>query len=69
MPGSIAIVFPITNCGITHWEHLGLGSIAGATESELAMKHHFIILGCFLLLAVLGFALDVGITAMLLSHS
>ena len=41
-------------------------------ESEMrkmAMKNHFIVLGCFLLLAMLGFALDVGITAMLLSHS
>jgi hypothetical protein len=35
----------------------------------MAMKNHFITLGFFLLLAVLGFALDVGITAMLLSHS
>ena len=36
---------------------------------KMAMKNHFIVLGCFLLLAMLGFALDVGITAMLLSHS
>ena len=32
----------------------------------MVMKNHFITLGCFLLLAVLGFALDLGITAMLL---
>jgi hypothetical protein len=32
----------------------------------MVMKNYFIALGCFLLLAVLGFALDVGITAMLL---
>ena len=53
-------------------KHLGLGSIAGVNDSELrkmATKHYLITLGCFLLLAVLGFALDVGITAMLLSHS
>ena len=36
---------------------------------KMAMKNHFIVLGRFLLLAMLGFALDVGITAMLLSHS
>jgi hypothetical protein len=30
------------------------------------MKNHLITLGCFLLLAVLGFTLDVGITATLL---
>jgi hypothetical protein len=33
------------------------------------MKNHFITLGCVLLIAVLGFALDIGITAILLSHS
>jgi hypothetical protein len=32
----------------------------------MVMKNHFITLGCFLLLAVIGFALDVGITATLL---
>ena len=32
----------------------------------MVMKNHFITLGCFLLLAVLQFALDVGITATLL---
>ena len=27
------------------------------------MKHHLTVLGCFLLLATLGFALDIGVTA------
>ena len=30
------------------------------------MKNHLIALGCFLLLAVLGFALDMSVTATLL---
>ena len=33
----------------------------------MVMKNHFIALGCFLLLAGLGFALDIGITAALLN--
>ena len=33
---------------------------------EMAMKHHLTVLGCFLLLATLGFALDVGVIAILL---
>jgi hypothetical protein len=33
------------------------------------MKNHLITVGCFVLIAVLGFALDISITAMLLSHS
>jgi len=32
----------------------------------MAMKHHLTVLGCFLLLATLGFALDIGVTAILL---
>jgi hypothetical protein len=32
----------------------------------MAMKKHLIALGCFLLLATLGFALDIGVTAILL---
>jgi hypothetical protein len=42
---------------------------AGAREitlQEMAMKHHLTVLGCFLLLATLGFALDIGVTAILL---
>jgi hypothetical protein len=32
----------------------------------MAMKHHLIVLGSFLLFATLGFALDIGVTAILL---
>jgi hypothetical protein len=36
------------------------------TLQEMSMKHHLIVLGWFLLLATLGFALDIGVTAALL---
>ena len=32
--------------------------VNGPELAEMAMKNHFIALGCFLLIAVLGFALD-----------
>ena len=36
------------------------------TFREMTMKHHLIVLGSFILLATLGFALDIGVTAILL---
>ena len=42
------------------------GIARAITHREMAMKNHLIALGWFLLLATLGFALDIGVTAVLL---
>jgi hypothetical protein len=45
---------------------IGNAGARDITLQEMAMKHHLIVLGWFLLLATVAFALDIGVTAALL---